>query len=149
MIKVEHLTKYYGDFLAVDDLSFEIDEGHVYGFLGPNGAGKSTTMNIIRKSRSSCTATTVSSVWPWWRASLSPWSPAPPWWTLSSRSTPSSSNLPASAKNQDRFCGPGFLYYSFTRKRMAWLSRLETVSSPLCFSTMALAMDSPMPKPLP
>ena len=47
MIKVEHLTKCYGDFMAVDDLSFEIDEGHVYGFLGPNGAGKSTTMNII------------------------------------------------------------------------------------------------------
>ena len=47
MIKVEHLTKYYGDFLAVDDLSFEIDEGHVYGFLGPNGAGKTTTMNIM------------------------------------------------------------------------------------------------------
>ncbi len=47
MISVEHLTKYYGDFLAVDDLSFEIDEGHVYGFLGPNGAGKTTTMNIM------------------------------------------------------------------------------------------------------
>lgn len=47
MITVEHLTKYYGDFMAVDDLSFEIDEGHVYGFLGPNGAGKSTTMNIM------------------------------------------------------------------------------------------------------
>ena len=47
MIKVEHLTKCYGDFMAVDDLSFEIDEGHVYGFLGPNGAGKSTTMNVI------------------------------------------------------------------------------------------------------
>ena len=47
MITVEHLTKCYGDFLAVDDLSFEIEEGHVYGFLGPNGAGKSTTMNII------------------------------------------------------------------------------------------------------
>ena len=47
MITVEHLTKYYGDHLAVDDLSFEIDEGHVYGFLGPNGAGKSTTMNIM------------------------------------------------------------------------------------------------------
>ncbi|WP_294548109.1 ABC transporter ATP-binding protein [uncultured Pseudoflavonifractor sp.] len=47
MIKVEHLTKYYGDFLAVDDLSFEIDEGHVYGFLGPNGAGKTTTMNMM------------------------------------------------------------------------------------------------------
>lgn len=47
MISVEHLTKCYGDFTAVEDLSFEIDEGHVYGFLGPNGAGKSTTMNIM------------------------------------------------------------------------------------------------------
>ena len=47
MIKVEHLTKYYGDFLAVDDLSFQIAEGHVYGFLGPNGADKTTTMNIM------------------------------------------------------------------------------------------------------
>ena len=47
MIKVEHLTKYYGDHLAVSDLSFEIPEGHVYGFLGPNGAGKTTTMNIM------------------------------------------------------------------------------------------------------
>ena len=47
MVTVEHLTKYYGDFLAVDDLSFEIGEGKVYGLLGPNGAGKSTTMNIM------------------------------------------------------------------------------------------------------
>lgn len=47
MILVEHLTKCYGDFVAVNDLSFEISEGHVYGFLGPNGAGKSTTMNIM------------------------------------------------------------------------------------------------------
>lgn len=47
MISVEHLTKYYGDHLAVDDISFEIESGHVYGFLGPNGAGKSTTMNIM------------------------------------------------------------------------------------------------------
>ena len=47
MISVEHLTKCYGDFMAVDDLSFEIEEGQVYGFLGPNGAGKSTTMNIM------------------------------------------------------------------------------------------------------
>lgn len=47
MICVEHLTKYYGGHLAVDDVSFEITDGHVYGFLGPNGAGKSTTMNII------------------------------------------------------------------------------------------------------
>ena len=47
MISVQHLTKYYGSFLAVNDVSFEIDDGHVYGFLGPNGAGKSTTMNIM------------------------------------------------------------------------------------------------------
>ncbi len=47
MITVEHLTKRYGDFTAVSDLSFTIEEGHVYGFLGPNGAGKSTTMNIM------------------------------------------------------------------------------------------------------
>lgn len=47
MIQVSHLTKYYGDFLAVNDLSFEIGEGAVYGFLGPNGAGKSTTMNMM------------------------------------------------------------------------------------------------------
>lgn len=47
MITVEHLTKYYNDFPAVKDISFEINDGHVYGFLGPNGAGKTTTMNII------------------------------------------------------------------------------------------------------
>ena len=47
MLQVEHLTKCYGTVKAVDDLSFEIGEGSVYGFLGPNGAGKSTTMNIM------------------------------------------------------------------------------------------------------
>lgn len=47
MITVQHLTQYYGDHLAVDNISFQIDEGHVYGFLGPNGAGKSTIMNIM------------------------------------------------------------------------------------------------------
>ena len=47
MITVEHLTKRYGDFTAVDDISFTIEDGHIYGFLGPNGAGKSTTMNIM------------------------------------------------------------------------------------------------------
>lgn len=57
MITVEHLTKYYGDHLAVDDISFEISEGHVYGFLGPNGAGKSTTMNIITGCLSATTGT--------------------------------------------------------------------------------------------
>ena len=50
MIAVEHLTKCYGDFMAVNDLSFSIEEGHVYGFLGPNGAGKTTTMNIMTGS---------------------------------------------------------------------------------------------------
>lgn len=47
MIKVEGLSKIYGDHIAVDDISFEVQDGHIYGFLGPNGAGKSTTMNII------------------------------------------------------------------------------------------------------
>ncbi len=47
MIEVKNLTKKYGTNLAVDDLSFTIESGKIYGFLGPNGAGKSTTMNII------------------------------------------------------------------------------------------------------
>ena len=47
MIEVKNLTKVYGNHTAVDNLSFSIENGHVYGFLGPNGAGKSTTMNII------------------------------------------------------------------------------------------------------
>ena len=47
MIQVEHLTKRYGSHLAVDDISFEVEEGIVYGLLGPTGAGKSTTMNIL------------------------------------------------------------------------------------------------------
>src|SRR4051812_43472563 len=47
MIDVEHLSKRYGDTLAVDDLSFQVRPGLVTGFLGPNGAGKSTTMRLI------------------------------------------------------------------------------------------------------
>ncbi|MCR5720209.1 MAG: ABC transporter ATP-binding protein [Lachnospiraceae bacterium] len=47
MIEVKNLTKKYGDHYAVRDLSFNIEEGLIYGFLGPNGAGKSTTMNMI------------------------------------------------------------------------------------------------------
>ena len=58
MIAVEHLTKCYGDFMAVNDLSFSIEEGHVYGFLGPNGAGKTTTMNIM----TGCLSATAGSV---------------------------------------------------------------------------------------
>lgn len=47
MIHVENLTKYFGDYAAVRDVSFEVPQGQVVGFLGPNGAGKSTTMRII------------------------------------------------------------------------------------------------------
>ena len=47
MIQVENLVKKYGIHTAVDDLSFTVDKGQIYGFLGPNGAGKSTTMNIM------------------------------------------------------------------------------------------------------
>lgn len=47
MIEVSHLTKRYGSHVAVDDISFTVDDGCIYGLLGPNGAGKSTTMNVI------------------------------------------------------------------------------------------------------
>lgn len=47
MIEVKNLVKRYGSHLAVDHLSFTVEEGHIYGFLGPNGAGKSTTMNMM------------------------------------------------------------------------------------------------------
>lgn len=47
MIEVKNVTKRYGDFTAVDNISFTVNDGEVVGFLGPNGAGKSTTMNMI------------------------------------------------------------------------------------------------------
>lgn len=47
MIKLENVTKKYGSFVAIDNISFEIQEGEIVGLLGPNGAGKSTTMNMI------------------------------------------------------------------------------------------------------
>lgn len=47
MIEVKNVTKKYGSFLAVDNISFTVKDGEVVGFLGPNGAGKSTTMNMI------------------------------------------------------------------------------------------------------
>ena len=47
MIEVQHVTKRYGPFTAVDDVSFRVEKGEILGFLGPNGAGKTTTMRII------------------------------------------------------------------------------------------------------
>lgn len=47
MIHVSRLTKYYGDYPAIEDVSFDVPAGQIVGFLGPNGAGKSTTMRIL------------------------------------------------------------------------------------------------------
>jgi ABC-2 type transport system ATP-binding protein len=47
MLALDHLTKRYGDTVAVDDLSFEVPAGQILGFLGPNGAGKSTTLKML------------------------------------------------------------------------------------------------------
>jgi ABC-2 type transport system ATP-binding protein len=47
VIEVQHLTKRYGPFTAVDDVSFTVERGEILGFLGPNGAGKTTTMRIL------------------------------------------------------------------------------------------------------
>jgi ABC-2 type transport system ATP-binding protein len=47
VIEVQHLTKRYGPFTAVDDISFTVERGEILGFLGPNGAGKTTTMRIL------------------------------------------------------------------------------------------------------
>lgn len=47
LIEVKNLVKQYGTHLALDDLSFNVEDNEIFGFLGPNGAGKSTTMNII------------------------------------------------------------------------------------------------------
>lgn len=47
MLKVENVSKYYGDFLAVDNLSFTVDKGEIFGLLGVNGAGKTTTFRMI------------------------------------------------------------------------------------------------------
>ena len=47
MIEAKELSKYYGDFVAVKDITFSIPEGQIVAFLGPNGAGKTTTMKIL------------------------------------------------------------------------------------------------------
>ena len=47
MIKVENLSKFYGDVEAVKSINFELNDGEIIGFLGANGAGKSTTLKVI------------------------------------------------------------------------------------------------------
>ena len=46
MVEVKNLCKKYGDFVALDDLNFDVADGEVFGFVGPNGAGKTTTMRL-------------------------------------------------------------------------------------------------------
>ena len=63
MINASHLTKRYGDITAVDDISFDIRKGELFGFLGPNGAGKTSTINmIIGLSRPSAGTITVDGI---------------------------------------------------------------------------------------
>ena len=59
IIKVENLTKKYGDFEAVKGLSFEVYAGEIFGLLGPNGAGKSTTLEIIETLREKSSGTVI------------------------------------------------------------------------------------------
>lgn len=47
MLVIDNLTKYYGDFCALDHISLHISKGDLYGFVGPNGAGKTTTLKIL------------------------------------------------------------------------------------------------------
>ena len=47
MIRVQNLVKKFGDFTAVNDISFDVDEGEIFAFLGPNGAGKTTTIKML------------------------------------------------------------------------------------------------------
>ena len=46
-VRIDNLTKRFGDFVAVDRVSIEVRQGEIFGFLGPNGAGKSTTIRIL------------------------------------------------------------------------------------------------------
>src|SRR4051812_14524788 len=47
MIEVQNVSKYYGEFCAVDQVSFSVPEGKIFGFLGPNGAGKTTLIKML------------------------------------------------------------------------------------------------------
>ena len=47
LIVIEHVDKVFGNYKAIDDLSFSLEGGKIYGMIGPNGAGKSTTMSLL------------------------------------------------------------------------------------------------------
>ena len=47
MVEAKNLTKYYGDFLAIEEVNFQVQKGEIVGFLGPNGAGKTTLMRML------------------------------------------------------------------------------------------------------
>ncbi|MFZ0548360.1 MAG: ABC transporter ATP-binding protein [Candidatus Promineifilaceae bacterium] len=53
MIEVDNFSKHYGDFVAVDDISFQVDKGEIFGLLGPNGAGKTSTLECLEGLRPS------------------------------------------------------------------------------------------------
>ncbi len=59
MIEVKNLTKYYGRFKAIDNISFEVQKGKILGILGPNGAGKTTVMNIISGYKQASTGNVI------------------------------------------------------------------------------------------
>ena len=58
MIELENVSKYYGDFPAITDISFRVEQGEVLGFLGPNGAGKTTLLKILSRIASPTKGTT-------------------------------------------------------------------------------------------
>ena len=51
VVDVKHLAKHYGDFVAVEDVSFTVEDGEIFGILGPNGAGKTTTVECLQGLR--------------------------------------------------------------------------------------------------
>ena len=59
IISVKDLTKSYGDFYAVKGISFDVQQGEIFGLLGPNGAGKSTTLEIIETLRQKSSGTII------------------------------------------------------------------------------------------
>ena len=59
MIDAENLTKKFGDFIAVENLTLHVKEGEVFGFLGPNGAGKTTTVRMLAGLISKTSGTAV------------------------------------------------------------------------------------------